>query len=402
LKWFNKLFYCIIIVLVIVISSSCSSETKNIEDNQPVSALAKDNDVIQISENDFLPQDKNEFKEITYFNNNTILFDINYCIGEEEHYDYYTQNIITGEKNKVPSLADYYTQYCKGLGDNKAIIALKNISADNSRSERFTLNMLDLSNQENTLLTQWDDFYYVSGLQKLDNDTFIMYRPTDTETGYKDLIETVNIQNKEVKDFLITEYNREENVGEDIDDFCIDGEKIYVCSTHYNNEDTPKHSICIYNSNGDMLKEYNLDLDNKVSEKVAEIYKYGDYILLRMNPNFYYLFKESDDGLIKVDLPNEMKEHTRDTLKYYLVRDNLNSDVGKIYFFDKRKNIIVFNIKTLSTRRFDLEFPDGCEEYDIYDMCIDDSGKVLISIDNNLGGAERMNKFIVLSDLDFT
>lgn len=409
MKLTNRFFYCIVLIFIIVITASCSSEIKNIEEDEAVSTLA-DNDVIKISENDILPQDKNEYKEITYFNNAVILYDINYGIDDVEHYDYYTQNIITGEKKAVPSLADYFPASRISLGNNKAVIALQNISSDKSRSKRFTLNLLDLSNETNTLLTQWDDFYYVAGLQKLDNDTIMMFRPTDTETGYEYLFQTMNIQTKELKDFLTTEYNKAENVGDVANTYCIDSEKIYIYSTHYNKDDIPKQSIFVYNRNGDLLKEYNFDLneqldsiksyfnDNNVRDTVTQIYKYGDNILLRTQHRLYYLFKESDDGLTEIDLPDELKQ----PLNFYLASNNLNADTGIIYFYDSDKTIIVFDTNTLTTLRIDLEFPEGYEKYRIDTMYIDDSGKVLISIDNLHEDAKGMNKFVILSNEDFS
>lgn len=408
MKLINKFFNCIVLIFVIVITVSCSSDIKNNEDNLAVSTSANNN-VIQISENDILPQDKNKLKEITFFNKDTILYNINYGIDDIEHYDYYTQNIITGEKKAVPSLADFYISDCVGIVNDKILLALQDISTEKNRSARYTLNQFDLSDQTNTLLSQWDEGSYEIGLQKLNDNTAMMFKPSDTETGYKYLFQTMNIQNKELKDYLTTEYNKVENVGDVACTYCINGEKIYIYSTHYNKDDIPKQSIFVYNRNGDLLKEYNFDLneqldsiksyfnDNNVRDSVVEIYKYEDYILLRTQHMLYYLFKETDDGLTEVNLPDELKK----PLNYHLASNNLNADAGKIYFYDKAKKVIVFDINTLTTKKIDLEFPEGYEKYRIESMYIDDSGKVLISIDNLHEEAERINKFVVLSNKDF-
>ncbi|MPN17965.1 hypothetical protein SDC9_165323 [bioreactor metagenome] len=112
----------------------------------------------------------------------------------------------------------------------------------------------------------------------------------------------------------------------------------------------------------------------------------------------YYLFKESNEGLTEVNLPDELKQ----PLNYHLASNNLNADAGKIYFYDKTKKVIVFDTNTLTTRRIDLELPEGYEKYRIESMYIDDSGKVLISIDNLHEEAKRINKFVVLSNESFT
>lgn len=289
--------------------------------------------------------------------------------------------------------------------------------------ERLDIN----SREQETIKTVYNYNNNIYDLKKIDDDNIVVMYIDDLEIERKYSFEIININTKESKMLYETvAYSKgtgQEDTkvigGDSINSFCIDNGEIVLLNRHYENDTITENKIIIVDTDGNIVNEYLIEIDDSKWDEMLEIFdndeyrkkylknligvsKVNDYVSVKtVSGRVTVVYKIIDDKLVQLEMPSsfyngvgvdEISQMKLDK-RYYLWLEQKEEE-------EKAQGIIVLDTMTGEVHRVGVNCEGKLEGYAIDKAYVDYDNKIFIGLSCFLEDETGEKKMEVIVDVN--